>query len=304
MHAAASPETNAKADASGFSCIACRGTEARPVHEDCPDFYLGKPFHASYYRCAACGLTQQSPMPRDTSAFYDAYPVHREKSALYKWIRRITLADVYLPLSELRPGVRVLDYGCGDGWFIENLASRGVRVEGFEPDREHALRLGERLGLPVEHDLDRLLREKAGKFDIVTMHFVLEHLPDIDAAFAAARKLLKEGGLFFFTVPNIDSRESRLFGRKWHHLDPPRHLAFPNRRVVSEAAGANGFTVSRSRYLPFPNGFAGSLPVWLFGRFIPAVFMMALPIGILYSRLFPDGIEGFWLTAAREHADE
>jgi SAM-dependent methyltransferase len=127
------------------------------------------------------------------------------------------------------------------------------------------------------------------------MHFVLEHLPNLNQAFEEVRHLLKPGGVFYFVVPHLDSFEARLFGRKWHNLDAPRHLSFPDIATARALAKGHGFEVKGYRPLPFPNGFAGSIPVVLTGKFNQLLFLLSLPLGILFSRLIPTGTYGYWL---------
>ena len=144
-------------------------------------------------------------------------------------------------------------------------------------------------------DLATLLAHHAGKVDVLTQHFVLEHLPDLDLAFATAAQLLRPGGLYFYVVPQFDSWESRLFGKRWHSLDPPRHLSFPHRAAALRLAARHGLVLEKDRALPFPNGFAGSVPVVLTGKFNFPLFLLVLPHGILLAHLFPQGNRGFWL---------
>jgi 2-polyprenyl-3-methyl-5-hydroxy-6-metoxy-1,4-benzoquinol methylase len=58
--------------------------------------------------------------------------------------------------------------------------------------------------LPVEtldHD---------GRYSVVSMADVLEHLPFPKTALAAARRLLRQGGALFLSMPNMDSMVWRL----------------------------------------------------------------------------------------------
>jgi SAM-dependent methyltransferase len=177
----------------------------------------------------------------------------------------------YLPAQDSLK-LRVLDYGCGDGWYLQEMKRRGHSVTGFEADAQHSSNLTQQLGVPVLADPDELQKTHAATFDLVTMHFVVEHLADLTGAFALAGAVLKPGGRFYFMVPNIDSWEAKLFRRKWHGLDPPRHLQFLTPAHVNELAEATGFDVTALDYFSLPNGFAGSLSTVLAGRFIYPLF--------------------------------
>jgi SAM-dependent methyltransferase len=279
-----------------FRCLICHDSRSEPVFVDCEDYYLGKPFRADYHRCLGCRLLQQFPVPLDVSPFYEDYPIHQHKSGFYELARNRLMAPAYFDPRRLPAGSLLLDYGCGDGSYLAAQRTRGYRLLGFENDAPRAAQLTEELGLPVHSNMESLLSSHEGKIDGVTMHFVLEHLTDPVGAFEEVRRLLKPGGVFFFVVPQPDSLEARLFGRKWHNLDPPRHISFPDVDVVAGLARRHGFAVERHAAVPIPTGFAASVPVILVGHFSLPLFVLSMPLGIAFSRLAPQGSRAFWLV--------
>ena len=279
-----------------FNCVLCENNTGELIYANCEDFYLQKPFRVNYYRCEACGLKQQSPMPLDTSVFYDDYPIHKKKSWLFRKIRSIILRPVYFSTADLPPRSKILDYGCGDGGFLENSLNGDLDLIGFEPNISHSKCLSKKLGIPIYSDFSELLSNHEGKIDVITLHFVLEHLSNPQDIFQQLFRLLKPGGMLFFIIPNIDSIEARLFGRKWHALDPPRHLNFLEETHVRTMSLKHGFELKRSQLVPFPNGFAGSLPVIFGDKFRYFLFLICFPLGIIFSRLFPCGTKGYWLV--------
>jgi len=276
-------------------CLCCGGTSIDPVYLGCRDHYVRTPFIVDYHRCSDCGLLQQYPAPNDVSAFYAAYPVHARKGVLYRALRKWVMSPTYFRPPCGRPIV-LLDYGCGDGWYLESLVGRGIELLGYEMDTGHARKLSGRLGIPVLSNRDEMFARHGGAVDVVTMHFVLEHLTDLHGGFEDAQRLLRPGGFFYFVVPQASSLEGRLFGRRWHALDPPRHITFPEPAVVGALAGRHGFKLTDHYAVPFPNGFAGSIPMMLLGRFNSALFALSLPLGIVASRLAPGGARAFILT--------
>jgi SAM-dependent methyltransferase len=280
----------------GFRCLVCRTCTSEMVYHDCPDYYLGQGRPVDFHRCAGCGLLQQFPLPADATALYEDYPIHARKSRLHGLTRSLVLGPSYYDAHHHPPGTLLLDYGCGDGSYLDRSRGRGLQLLGYETNAAHAAQLAEDLRLPVYADRDAMLAQHAGGIDVVTMHFVLEHVTDLDAAFDTARRLLKPGGTFYYAVPDADSHEARLFGSRWHNLDAPRHISFPGPRAAQLLAERHDFRVVRSAPVPFPNGLAASLPVVLTGRFRFGLFLLLLPLGIVYSRLVPTGIRGYWLV--------
>jgi SAM-dependent methyltransferase len=107
-------------------------------------------------------------------------------------------------------GRRVLDAGCGNGYFSRICARAGARVTGVEPaaalyefavssEREHPL--GIRY---VQADLGRLPGEGdadlGGPFDAVLASMVLPAVPDWTGAMRACVRQLRPGGRFVFSV--------------------------------------------------------------------------------------------------------
>jgi SAM-dependent methyltransferase len=283
---------------SPFRCLVCHGDQATAVYLGCGDCYVGTPWRVDYYRCRACGLLQQFPVPADVSPFYERYPVHARKSALYAALRRLVMSSVYYDLARHPRGAVLLDYGCGDGGYLERYRGQSYTLLGYEKSPAQAAQVADRLGLPVYADREALRREREGAVDVLTMHFTLEHLTDLDTAFGDVHALLRPGGVFYYVVPDASSLEARLFARKWHNLDPPRHISFPDGDAARRLADRHGFTVSAERPVAFPNGFAASLPVVLTGRFRLPLYALFLPLGIAFSRLVPTGSRAYQLVRA------
>ena len=101
----------------------------------------------------------------------------------------------------VEPYGRVLEIGCGTGFFLLNLAQAGVVGRAWCTDISEgmvaqAVENGRRLGIHVEGqvaDAESLPFPDAS-FDLVLGHAVVHHLPDLPAAFAEARRVLKPGG--------------------------------------------------------------------------------------------------------------
>ncbi len=278
-----------------FKCQLCGATGGRPWLICCGDYYLEKGRPVDYIECTMCGLVQQHPMPDDVKALYEDYPIHTSRHALQRLARRIFQRQVYFRPSAGSGDQTLLDYGCGDGTYLGEVRESFRVVCGFEPGSSHADDLSKRLGVPVYSSAGKLRAERAGTIDIITAHYVLEHVPDLHGAFDLFRSLLKPGGLLYVVVPNIHSWEARLFKRRWHGLDAPRHLVFPAAAHFERLAEEFGFDAPQVAFAAFPNTLAGSLATVFAGRCRPALLMgltlpswllaLAAPSGTLRVRL-------------------
>lgn len=107
--------------------------------------------------------------------------------------------------SQPGPYERSLEIGAGTGYFTLNLLRAGVIANAVATDispgmLEALTESADRLGLDV-----RTIRCEADKlpfpdesFDLVFGHAVLHHLPDLEAAFAEFRRVLRPGGTLIF----------------------------------------------------------------------------------------------------------
>jgi ubiquinone/menaquinone biosynthesis C-methylase UbiE len=96
---------------------------------------------------------------------------------------------------------KVLEVGCGTGFFLLNLAQAGVIGEAHCTDISSGMvdmcvENGRRLGLEVHGrvaDAEALPYDDA-EFDLVIGHAVIHHLPDLETTFKELARVLKPGG--------------------------------------------------------------------------------------------------------------
>lgn len=117
-------------------------------------------------------------------------------------------------VRRLRPGIRALNIGVGNGALERMAVRKGVDIWSLDPsDRAiENLRKDLRLGEKVQIGFCQAIPFPDGYFDVVVMSEVLEHLDEevFEATLAEVRRVLRPGGRFIGTVPAREKLEDAI----------------------------------------------------------------------------------------------
>ena len=146
---------------------------------------------------------------------------------------------------------KVLDAGCASGHFLREARLAGWSVAGVEPSETLYAKAVESLGPDAEIRCSILEQANfmPSSFDAVTLWDVLEHVPEPVEFMRLCGTLLKPGGRLFVNVPDLDSLEARVLGKRWPLL-LAEHLNYFNRRsllICGEKAGLKWIHFGRRR---------------------------------------------------------
>ena len=108
-----------------------------------------------------------------------------------------------------RPPGRLLDVGCGGGWFLSAASRQGWAAEGVDLDLA-VLTVARQEGHRVEWATYDEVEYAPATFDVVTMFNVIEHMPNPIAALRKTREILRPGGLLVVETPTNDFLPVRL----------------------------------------------------------------------------------------------
>lgn len=170
--------------------------------------------------CLDCGLIFLSPrltMAEAASLYNEDYhDTHHEELRGWEFLKKRTLIEKFVP------GGRLLDVGCGYGYFQHSLGDNWQPV-GAEVSAA-ACRVGrERLGADIRHGAIESLNLEPESFDAVTIWDVLEHLPDPVAELRRAHGLLRHGGVLGISTCDASALVPRAAGKYWYCINTPDH---------------------------------------------------------------------------------
>lgn len=143
--------------------------------------------------------------------------------------------------AEVGPGDadQVLDFGCGDGLFLDRLARYG-EPRGIETD-ERLLRPDGPWRTRISTAPLAIDPSEHGRYGLIVALDVLEHIPDPEPVMAELARRLRPGGLFVATVP--------AFQQLWTTHDVlNEHQRRYTTDEIAALVRASGLVVTDTRY--------------------------------------------------------
>jgi len=122
-------------------------------------------------------------------------------------------------IQQYQSSGHLLDLGAGTGDFLAEAKNRKWQVSGVEPNSK-ARNLAQNKGIKLERDLSEI----SGKFEVITLWHVLEHVHDLSEHLNFLKTHLSEKGVLLIAVPNFKSKDAEEYGAFWAANDVPRHL--------------------------------------------------------------------------------
>ena len=202
--------------------------------------------------CKKCGAVNSNISHIDEGEFIDS--VYNDKNytkkvfaAIYKNYnyRKNTFGkeryEYTIKRLKLKNSSKVLDLGCGFGYFLNYLKNKKINYKGIEPSKNTADFCRSKLGLNVVSG--SLNDEKNNHYNLITLFDVIEHLKDPCNYYNLINKKLKKGGYCVAYTPNIHSLSYALMGSEQNTMLPFEHLSFFNKKSLQYLAKKTGFEI-------------------------------------------------------------
>jgi 2-polyprenyl-3-methyl-5-hydroxy-6-metoxy-1,4-benzoquinol methylase len=202
--------------------------------------------------CPACGLVQlvPTPTPETLSALYEdesyfggdgsGYSQYESQELEYL----ATFREDVRRIAEFVPSGRVLEVGCGYGYFLRCALEAGYDAYGIDLSPAAVKWAAERHpGRVFCGLLEEVPEIQEQQYDVIFGSHLIEHLTSPGAFLETASRLLRPGGLIVLVTPNIGSLLARVSGRRWVSFKIPEHVSYYDPATITTLLTRADFTV-------------------------------------------------------------
>lgn len=226
--------------------------------KEVPDYFLSKE-NFQLVKCVHCGLVfiQNRPDKSSIGAYYESeeYISHTDShknlfALVYQIVRRWNVAKKYRMIKRYISQGSILDIGCGTGDFLNYFFRKKWNVAGIEPSNS-AREIANKKNNHQIFEEEKLNHFADGAFDVISMWHSLEHVHNLNERLSAVHRLLKDDGVFVFSVPIYESWDATHYDSFWAAWDVPRHLYHFSQATVKTLMDRNNFHLLKTIPLPF-----------------------------------------------------
>lgn len=154
------------------------------------------------------------------------YPLHVEISD--------RALDYLETLFQLKPGMRLLDVGCGQGVVVDRMLAKGLDYQGITLS-DQDIKVCRAKGYRVDKMDQSFITYPDHSFDIVWARHVLEHSIFPLFTLDGYRRILKPDGIMYIEVPAPETRSS--------HENNPNHYSMFSKKVWQGLIERSGFAI-------------------------------------------------------------
>jgi len=197
------------------SCLVCQSSQLKRL----------MPYYAKDYlvQCQNCRFVfaEKIPSPQELEAYYEGYGRNDYLSPLT--VRRYE--ELLQSWEKYRQTNRILDVGCGIGYFLETAQKMGWEAYGTEYT-ERAVAICAAKGISMQKGELNPDLYAPESFDIITSFEVIEHINQPRAEMVKFYHLLRKGGAVYITTPNFNSMLRYYLKECYNVIAYPEHLSY------------------------------------------------------------------------------
>ncbi len=211
-------------------CLICQSDNLKKLSKYSDNYLI---------KCNSCGLIFCEPIPthQELNEYYKTYAYENNYYSPITKQRYIELLNSFEPYRKTN---RILDVGCGNGFFLEVAREKGWEVFGTEYSEKAIELLKDKNITSFKGELNPNDFDNA-YFDIVTSFEVIEHINNPHEEIVKFNYLLRKGGVLYITTPNFNSISRNLLKEKWNIINFPEHLTYYTVKTLSNLLNKNDF---------------------------------------------------------------
>ena len=190
-------------------------------------------------KCDKCTFTFSKQIP-SKEELVDYYQNDYDRTNYFSPITRKRYHQLLDAFEKFRQSNKILDLGCGYGYFLEVAKSRGWEVYGVEI-AEDAVHTCKEKGINMFHGEVQYCDFQEDTFDVVISIEVIEHLVNPNIIVQTGLKMLRKDGLFYVTTPNFNSYLRYQLKENFDVIEYPNHLSYFTTKTLDRLFTENGF---------------------------------------------------------------
>ena len=193
-------------------------------------------------KCLSCKFVFCEPIPTELEL-----EKHYENYGRNDYLSPLTIKRYHEILDSFEPyrkTNKLIDVGCGIGYFLEEAKKRGWEVYGTEFTDE-AIEICSKKGIKMNKGILNPDNYESQEFDVITSFEVIEHINNPQEELANFFKILRKGGLVYCTTPNFNSLLRYRLKEKYNVLCYPEHLSYYTPKSLKFIFNRSGFKTKK-----------------------------------------------------------
>jgi ubiquinone/menaquinone biosynthesis C-methylase UbiE len=220
------------------------------------NWFLFKKKKAEYFKCANCNLIYQNPQPvfELSQDIYDGDHYHNryiQSEYIYFPTSNIYLKEIennFQRLNYNSSGAKLLDVGCGIGYFLYLTKKKGYYVQGADISKWAGDYAKKHFDVDVITGNFLEIEFKENYYDVITIWQTIEHLPEPGLFLEKIYSILKPGGYLCVATPDTNSWIAKFYKKLWNCYIPDEHIClfnFKSMKIILERFSFNPIVIKR-----------------------------------------------------------
>ena len=204
------------------------------------------------WHCGNCDLKFRWPALSDEELefLYEAGSIDAWNTEYYE--REDWNTALHWITSKLPSQSKVLDVGCFNGAFLENLGGSYQRF-GIEISSS-AAKIAAKKGINVVGSSIHSINDEVEFYDCVTVFDVIEHVRNPEEFLVTILEKIKVGGYVIVSTGNSDAWAFRTMGSNYWYCTIAEHISFVNPRWISGFCKKNNASIGDQKFFCHKKG--------------------------------------------------